>query len=192
MLDLIREVRPPFSPEGVVSEFADVLKTYQVTQVAGDRYAGEWPREQFRKQGIKYEPSRDPKGSLYLNILPLLNSGKVRLLGNQRLVAQLIGLERNPSRGGKDSIDHPRGGHDDFANAVAGCLLLVTAKPPQIRVGGYNYGGRVTWLDSKDKPRLRDSLRISRVNEAGEEITAEEALALRRTTPGRRQKEAVK
>ena len=39
-----------------------------------------------------------PKDTLYLNFLPLLNSGKVRLLDNKRLVTQLIGLERNTSR----------------------------------------------------------------------------------------------
>ena len=47
VLDCIREVKPPFSPEGVVAEFADLLKTYRITKVRGDRYAGEWPREQF-------------------------------------------------------------------------------------------------------------------------------------------------
>ena len=68
ILDCLREVRPPFSPEAVTSEFADLLKSYRVTKVIGDRYAGEWPREQFRKHGIKYEPSADPKGTLYLEI----------------------------------------------------------------------------------------------------------------------------
>jgi hypothetical protein len=57
VLDCTREVRPPFSPEGVVYEFADLCKRYRVTSVTGDRYAGEWPREQFRKCGIKYDLS---------------------------------------------------------------------------------------------------------------------------------------
>ena len=38
MLDLVREVRPPFSPESVVSEFARTLRDYLVFTVAGDRY----------------------------------------------------------------------------------------------------------------------------------------------------------
>ena len=58
ILDAIREVRPPFSPEAVVSEFADLLRRYRITKIAGDRYAGEWVKEPFRKLGIKYEPSR--------------------------------------------------------------------------------------------------------------------------------------
>jgi len=47
VVDAIREVRPPFSPEAVVHEFSNTLKNYRISQVVGDRYAGEWPREQF-------------------------------------------------------------------------------------------------------------------------------------------------
>jgi hypothetical protein len=34
------------------------------------------------------------------------------------LAAQLCALERRTSRGGRDSIDHAPGAHDDLANAV--------------------------------------------------------------------------
>ena len=36
--------------------------------------------------------------------------------------------ERRTARGGKDSIDHPRGAHDDVANAVAGAIMLAGAR----------------------------------------------------------------
>jgi hypothetical protein len=39
-------------------------------------------------------------------------------------------LERRTARGGKDSIDHAPGAHDDLANCVAGSLLLAMAKSP--------------------------------------------------------------
>jgi hypothetical protein len=164
VLDLIREIRPPFSPEGVVAEFADTLQAYGVTKVAGDRYAGEWPSEQFRKRGIKYEPAKDPKGAIYLNLLPMLNSGKVRLLANQRLASQLIGLERNTARGGRDSIDHARGGHDDVANAAAGALLAATAPKPRMRWGTIDFAGtgKVTW---KDEEPPRQHIRIVTISE---------------------------
>jgi hypothetical protein len=67
--------------------------------------------------------------------LPLINSGKVKLLGDKRLVSQLVGLERRTTRGGRDAIDHAKGGHDDVANAVAGALLSAVAKPPRMRMG---------------------------------------------------------
>ena len=136
VLDAIREVRPPLSPEAVIAEFADLLRTYRIAKVVGDRYGGEFPREQFRKHNIQYAPSPDPKGGIYLGFLPLLNSGKVRLLGNKRLLLQFLGLERNTARGGRDSIDHARGGHDDLANAVAGALLQATVRRPQIYING--------------------------------------------------------
>src|SRR2546423_13852836 len=37
VLDLVREVKPPFSPETVVKEFADTLRRYRITRVTGDR-----------------------------------------------------------------------------------------------------------------------------------------------------------
>ena len=115
VLDAIRESRPPFSPEGVVEEFAALLKAYHCAKVVGDRYAGEWPREQFRKQGITYETSERTKSAIYLDSLPLLNSAKLELLDHPRLIAQICALERRTARGGKDSIDHPPGSHDDVA-----------------------------------------------------------------------------
>jgi hypothetical protein len=124
VLDCLRELRPPFSPEAVVGEFAAVLKSYRVSTVTGDRYAGEWPREQCRKHGIEYRVSERTKSDVYREALPLLNSGRVELLDLPRLRAQLLGLERRVARGGKDSVDHGPGGHDDVANAACGVLVL--------------------------------------------------------------------
>ena len=128
ILDALREVRPPFSPEQVVEGFASLLKTYRLLRVEGDRYAGEWPRERFREHGVAYEIAERAKSDIYRELLPLLNSGKVELLDHPRLSAQIVGLERRTARGGRDSIDHSPGGHDDIANAAAGALVRVAAK----------------------------------------------------------------
>jgi hypothetical protein len=61
-----------------------------------------------------------PKSDLFRDLLPLLNSGSITLPRDDRLVAQIVGLERRVSRAGKDSITHPDHGHDDLANCVAG------------------------------------------------------------------------
>jgi hypothetical protein len=63
------------------------------------------------------------RSELYLAFLPLLNSGRVDLLDNARMVAQFVGLERRSSRAGRDTVDHAPGAHDDVANAVAGALV---------------------------------------------------------------------
>lgn len=58
-----------------------------------------------------------------MDLLPLVNSRGVDLLDNDRLVTQLVGLERRVARGGRDSVDHGPGAHDDIANAVAGAIV---------------------------------------------------------------------
>jgi len=117
VVDTLRDIKPPFSPESVVGEFSALLKSYRVSKTTGDRYAGEWPREHFREHGITYEPAAKAKSDLYRDLLPAINSRKLDLLDDARLLTQLVGLERRTARGGPDSIDHAPGAHDDLANA---------------------------------------------------------------------------
>lgn len=126
VLDVTREIKPPFNPEATVSEFCSMLRSYRISTVHGDRYGGEWVSSQFRAHGIYYEPSEFSKSEIFLNALPLLNSGGAALLDDDRLISQLVALERHTARSGRDSIDHPPGGHDDLANAAAGALVLAT------------------------------------------------------------------
>jgi hypothetical protein len=128
ILDCVREYRPPFSPEAVTHDIAIILKRYRISRVTGDRYGGEFPRELFRKVGITYDLSDKPKSDIYRDMLPMLNSGRVELLDLPRVVGQLCGLERRTARGGKDSIDHAPGAHDDLVNSVAGALLKSESK----------------------------------------------------------------
>jgi len=143
VLDAVRERRPPFSPEDVVAEFADLLKGYGVRKIVGDRYAGEWPRERFRVHGVTYEPAAKPKSDLYRDLLPAINSRSVDLLDHDRLLNQLVGLERRTARSGRDSIDHVPGGHDDVANAVAGVLTSF------IKSKG-SYDSSLAWVAGED------------------------------------------
>ena len=131
VLDLVRSVKPPFSPEQVISEFSDLCKRYRCSQVIGDRYAGEYPRELFRKNGIHYKVSDRVRSEIYRDLLPLINSGKVELLDNKKLHQELCNLERRTTRSGRETIDHPNHGnaHDDLANAVAGSLVNTTKAP---------------------------------------------------------------
>ena len=128
VLDVVRERRPPFSPDAVVAEYATLLRAYGLTDVVGDRYAGEWPREAFRNHGIRYLPSERVKSDLYREIVAPVNAGRVELLDLPTLRAQLVGLERRVARGGKDSIDHTPGGRDDVANAAVGAVTLVVSE----------------------------------------------------------------
>jgi hypothetical protein len=125
ILDVVREIRPPFSPDSAVAELAQTLKAYGVAEVVGDRWGGEWPREAFRTHGIEYAPSERPKSAIYQEFLPIVNSGRCELLDHPRMLGQLCALERRTARGGRDSIDHPPGLHDDIANCAAGAIVAV-------------------------------------------------------------------
>lgn len=127
IIDCIREQKAPFSPEQTVQQFSDVLKSYRVSKLIGDRFGGAWPVEAFSKVGILYEPSAKPKSDLYVDLLPLVNSARVELLDHPRCIAQLLALERRVARSGRDSIDHPPGGHDDVINAVAGAASIAVS-----------------------------------------------------------------
>jgi hypothetical protein len=123
VLDCVRERRPPFSPEDVTAEFCALLRTYNVSTVKGDRYAGHWVIESFEKRGIRYEHSERTASEFSLEFLPLLNAHRVELLDHKRGLAQLTALERRTSRTGRALISHPPSGHDDIANVIAAVLV---------------------------------------------------------------------
>ena len=125
VVDVLREIVAPFSPRDAVEEYANLLKRYGVEWVVGDAFAGEWPREAFREAGVDYETSKLPRSGLYLEFLATTNSGQVELLDHPKTVAQLCALERRTTRGGRETVDHGPGGHDDLANAVAGVTFQV-------------------------------------------------------------------
>jgi hypothetical protein len=147
----IRERKPPFSPEQVCEEYAKLFKSYGIYTIFSDRYAGMWPVEQFGRFGIRCEQSARPKSELFVDLLPLINSARVHLLDHSKLVNQLCALERRTARGGKDSIDHPPGQHDDIANAVAGAVSISL----------YRYGSYDISAMGDDKT-LNDSIAAAR------------------------------
>jgi hypothetical protein len=125
VLDLIAEAPAPFMPTEVVAEFTAILKRYNISDVVGDNYAGEWPKEAFEKEGIIYEACELNKSAIYKEALPLYRSRQVELLEHRRFFNQITSLERRTARGGRDSIDHPPEQLDDVANAVSGALVGV-------------------------------------------------------------------
>ncbi len=125
--------------EGVVKEIAGTLKRYRLFTVIGDKYAGQWVREAFRRAGVTYEeatirkdsePVALDKSAAYLEVEPLFASGHIQILDHPQLIRELKNLERRPRAGGKTVVDHPHGGHDDHANALA----LAAAKIRQGRM----------------------------------------------------------
>jgi hypothetical protein len=124
ILDAVRSISPPFDPGDAVARMAATLKEFRLTEVEGDRFAGEWPPSEFRKHGVTYKASERNRSEIYLESLPLFARGAIELLDVAALRTQLLLLERKTHAGGRDSVDHPRGAHDDLANSVCGALLL--------------------------------------------------------------------
>ena len=112
------------NPAAITARYAAILKEYRIANLMGDRYAAEWPRQEYRQHKINMEPSPLTRSELFLELLPMLQTGRVELTPDHKTVVQLANLERRTSRAGKDSIDHPPGGHDDRANAVAGAVWM--------------------------------------------------------------------
>jgi hypothetical protein len=126
VLDRLEAVRPPFQPEEVCQRFADILSGYGLDTVTGDRYGSTWVTTMFRKFGVVYKPSELDKSQIYIQAQPLFSQRVVELLDIPKLSGELRRLERRPRAGGRDLVDHPRGGRDDSANAAVGALLLAS------------------------------------------------------------------
>src|ERR1019366_9632301 len=103
-------------------------------------YSAAWVQQAWRDHVITYVTSDLTASQLYLECLPLFNRGLVSLPDHSTLLRELRLLERSPSRLGRDTVSHPRNAHDDYANAVCGCLRTLA------NYLGYNLDSG--WLDN--------------------------------------------
>jgi hypothetical protein len=125
-LDVVRGTTGKFDPQKVTADYATLLKEYRIGSVVGDNYASQWVAGAWRDTGIAYVQSDIPKSQIYLECLPLFTRGLVRLPDHTKLLRELRLLERTAHRGGRESVDHPRGAHDDYANACCGVLRTLS------------------------------------------------------------------
>jgi hypothetical protein len=131
IIDLLRERKPPFNTDAVCKEFSAIIKSYGLTTATADNYALRWPRDRFAEHGIDVGTEPMPKSKIYLSLLPLLNSKRCELLDNADLVKQACNLQRHTAHGGQDTVDHPRGQHDDVINAAALVLVALSRRDTQ-------------------------------------------------------------
>jgi hypothetical protein len=124
ILDAVFERRAPYDPAAVTAEVCQLAKAYRCTRATGDRYSAQWAVSAFASNGVTYENSERNRSEIYLDFLPLLSSGRARLLDHDRLVNQLASLERRTSPIGKDVVNHGVGGADDVINSAALSMVL--------------------------------------------------------------------
>jgi hypothetical protein len=158
VIDALNGFGPPFDPNVVASDFARLAKRYGCSKIVGDAFAGEWVSQAFNRAGVKYERAEANRSSIYLECLPLFARHAVRLPDHARLIRELRLLERSVHRSGKDSVDHPRGGSDDYANATCGSLWLASQveKLGEVRTGFYMPGGgKIAWQNERPHRELK-------------------------------------
>jgi hypothetical protein len=168
--DVVRGRAAPFDPRSVAHEYAQLARAYGCKKVVGDAYAGAWVEAAFKDAGVKYETSPIFKSQLYLEALPHFNRGAVRIPDVPVLLRELRCLERRVHRSGRDSVDHPSHGSDDFANVICGGINVATreSRRPGMSIGfggpGGPDGGRIYWQDA-DEPRQHSRITIEHISE---------------------------
>ena len=125
IVDVLRGTSGKFDPEETTKQYAVLLKQYGVGQVTGDSYGAEWVAATWQRCGISYVRSERTKSECYLEAVPLFARGLVRLPDHPKLLRELRLLERHTHRSGRDTVDHPKGGRDDYANATCGVAVLL-------------------------------------------------------------------
>ncbi len=150
VIDAIRHYKSPQNPHVTIAHMASELARYGLRRVVGDNYGADFVSKAFERHGVRYVKSEKPKGALYLEFVPRACAGEVELLDHELLVDQLAMLERRTRSGGKDLVDHPRGAHDDLANAVAGVCAIGQGSGPIV-------GGGLLGVPERD-PNRADAL----------------------------------
>jgi hypothetical protein len=197
--DALRLTKPPFDVAATVAEYVALAKSYHCHKIVGDGYAASWVATAFKDAGASYEQSALPKSQLYLESMPLFNQGKIRVPDMPHLLRELRLLERRVHRSGRDSVDHPRGGSDDLANALCGCvqLAVMAGNRTGYATNAPETGPRCGLIPGKGyassaepwppEPLACGRIRFVSVDEHGNELTADQVRALNRAEiPNRR------
>jgi hypothetical protein len=154
VVDVLVEVRPPFNPDEVTAQAAELLRQWRISRVNGDSYAAGYSITAFARGGISYGSS--PSASeLYLHSLPLWTAGRVSMLDVPRAIDQLANLMRRQD-GPREKVVHPKNAHDDLANTVAGLLWRLS---PVDYNAGASYGGIGVFTQPRAYPGYAEDTR---------------------------------
>lgn len=127
ILDLLRERKPRFIPAVVITEYAELIKSYGIGEVQGDGFAGGFHASEWQRHGVTFRASEHTTSENYLHALPLLLAKRARLINSPTLRTQLAGLERRIQPSGHEVVSHAQvaSAHDDLATAACGALVAV-------------------------------------------------------------------
>jgi hypothetical protein len=184
VIDQIYEAVPPFDPDIVTRAAAETLKQWNIREVYGDSYGGAWPVTAMAKCGIRYVTSPLNTSELYLHTLPLWNAGRVRMLDSPKAIEQIARLRRRVGQGVAEKIVHPRNGHDDSANVIAGVLWLLSPVQRQV-ISSWAVGGvvRAPNLNAPGQGEEADTMRAWMASQGRGYIDSSQLTGIHRGAP---------
>jgi hypothetical protein len=157
--------------QAIVHEIAGILRRYDLSETTGDDYAAGWVKQAFEREKIRYRTAtivRDgkivklDKSRAYVEAGPLFDEGRIDLLDHPEMIRELKLLERRPRQGGRIEVDHPRGGHDDHANALALAAAPFAAEMPIRFWGGNPYRTTEEEQAAEERERKEQSAEMIR------------------------------
>ncbi len=128
-LEAWRGKRSPLNSDVVLDDIAAIARTYRIGHVLSDQYAAIPLADGLRRRGVvlKTQPlTAELKADVFGSLKRALNTGRLELLDDQALLAELVNLEVRPTPSGKPRIAAARGLHDDRAMAVATVVHALT------------------------------------------------------------------
>jgi hypothetical protein len=158
IIDAIRSRAPKFNPEEVTAQYCDLLRSFGIGHVTGDKYSGDWASNTFEKFGISYRRAEKPKSELYLAAESVFNTGRVEMPDREKTITQLKALVRKVRSGGRDSVDTDSGQPEDEANVLCGCITALGI----FRSVGKVYSLRDNTIRERPKPAFDGSGRLIR------------------------------
>lgn len=160
IIDAVRAWPAPHDPRAVIVEAAALFRSYGISTILSDRYAGEFPVTLFAQQGIRVEVCPLNRSELYLAMISRILATAVEWPNDVALLRELRGLERRRGFAGHDRLDHRPGGHDDRAVCVASVIYQTSRRPLahggeafRVLFGGGN-DGLGAWSPTKDGNRV--------------------------------------
>jgi hypothetical protein len=126
IIDHVYQRRAPFDFSQVFGELACICRNFRVTEVCSDRYSIGALISECQRNGLTHKASDLDKSRLYLHALPQLTSGRVRLPDVPEIVSEFCSLERRTGSEGRDKVDARGGKPEDIANAISGCIWLLS------------------------------------------------------------------
>lgn len=143
VIDRQEEYKSPFNPSEIVSKISEILKSYEIYQVTGDRFSGNWCSGSFKENGILYNVSELSKDEIFLRFQAYCKSKEVELLDSERAKIQATSIQRKAVSGGREVFVHGLAG-DELINSVAGCCCGLLEK--------YTYRQSLDEILSQRKP----------------------------------------